>query len=731
VGLAGAMVTVTEIDTGASVTVVSGEGGEFRLPDLEPGEYTLKGTLRGYHPATARPITVRGGRPSRVELSLSSATFDDTVTVAAASPHDTLEAAELRESAARDVGEALARMPGVWKIRRGGIANDVVLRGFKEDNVTVLIDGARVAGACPNRMDPPAFHLDFAEVDRIELAPTTGRIAVQGSLGGVVNVITRKPETGLNAAVSMVGGSFDMLNPSATISYGRDRIAVLAGVSYRRSRPFEDGFGKRFIDSANYIEAAADADAYAVTSAWTRLYLQPAPSHDLTFSYARQEADDVLYPALMMDAVYDDTDRLVLGYRYSREAGGLRELRSTIYATEVDHWMTDSLRTTSGAAPRGWGMGTNAATRFVGASVEADVASLTLGVESYLRGWDAWTEMAGMEYRRQFSIPDVEVEAVGLSLRWRREVARHTTLEIGGRVDRVATAADPDKANTDLYFAYQGIRDTSRSDTVPSYSLRIVQQFADSLSVSASLSRTTRAPDPRERYFGLKRKGFDWVGNPVLDPPQATGAELGVTWSVGAGVITAKVWRDRVGDFITLYSQPRVHDVPGVMNAVAQSYANVDADLRGVSLEATAAVSSRLFLSGNLSYVQGTKDPDPNRGILSENLAEMPPLTARLAVRWQNQRLFGEVEGVAAASQDRVDADLNEDPTSGYEIINLKAGVSFGAWRLQVNLENLLDHGYREHLSYLRNPFRSGTMVNEPGRSATLTLGWNARLDGS
>jgi hypothetical protein len=37
------------------------------------------------------------------------------------------ETTVLRESAARDVGEAMARLPGVWKIRKGGIANDIVV----------------------------------------------------------------------------------------------------------------------------------------------------------------------------------------------------------------------------------------------------------------------------------------------------------------------------------------------------------------------------------------------------------------------------------------------------------------------------------------------------------------------------------------------------------------------------------------------------------------------------
>jgi outer membrane receptor protein involved in Fe transport len=102
----------------------------------------------------------------------------------------------------------------------------------------------------------------------------------------------------------------------------------------------------------------------------------------------------------------------------------------------------------------------------------------------------------------------------------------------------------------------------------------------------------------------------------------------------------------------------------------------------------------------------------------------MPPLSARLAVRWQNTRFFGEVEGVGAASQNRVNTDLSEEPTPGWGIVNLKGGFSSGAWRVQLILGNLFDATYHEHFSYLRNPFRTGFIINEPGRNVTVNLGW-------
>ena len=724
VGLPGATVTLSSEHVEKITSVVTGEHGNFRVDDVEPGTYAIEGELNGFHPTSTSSVSIGSAGVTRVELSLSTATFHDTMLVETDSPHDSMEASELRESSARDLGEALAQKPGVWKVRKGGIANDVVLRGFREDDVTVLIDGARIAGACPNRMDPPVFHLDFSEVDRIEIEPSGGRMAAQGSLGGMINVVTKKPGEGLHADVSLVTGSWGMINPSATVSWGSERFAVLGGFSHRSGEAYEDGSGTIFTDIANYRPSVDGADAYDINTAWTRLYFRPAPGHELHLSYARQEADDVLYPTLMMDALNDDADRLVAGYRYNPDGGFLRSLRATAYATQVDHWMTDSNRMTSTGAPRGWGMGTNAATRMIGGTVEAEMGPFILGMEAYTRNWDTWTEMAGMMYMRQYSIPNVDLDALGISARWRHGFSDRTHMVLGARVDRVSTSADDSIANTALYSAYHGTTETERTDTEPSFSFEISHDLATGLTLSGSLSRTSRSPDARERYFGLKRMGGDWVGNPGLAPPVATGAELGMVWSTGAGMLTASAWAEKVDDYILIYSQQRINMVPGVMNTRAMTYTNVDADLRGASLHGSLALSSRISVSASASYVRGTFDPITDLGIYSTDLPEMPPLSGRLAARWQNTRYFAEIEGLGAMSQDNIDTDLNESPTPGWGIMNLKAGYSRGHWRIQAVLANVFDRNYHEHFSYLRNPYRTGVIINEPGRNLSATLGW-------
>jgi len=69
-----------------------------------------------------------------------------------------------------------------------------------------------------------------------------------------------------------------------------------------------------------------------------------------------------------------------------------------------------------------------------------------------------------------------------------------------------------------------------------------------------------------------------------------------------------------------------------------------------------------------------------------------------------------------------VDASLLEQPTPSWTSVNLRAGFAFKSARVSVGVANLLNRAYAEHLSYQRDPFRSGAKVLEPGRNVYVNL---------
>jgi TonB-dependent Receptor Plug Domain. len=88
-----------------------------------------------------------------------------------------------------DLGEILSEFyPEVWYMRKAGTANDLYIRGFAKDNINVLIDGSKIYGACPNRMDPPSFHVSSPQIESITIKEGPFDVENAGSLAAVVNV---------------------------------------------------------------------------------------------------------------------------------------------------------------------------------------------------------------------------------------------------------------------------------------------------------------------------------------------------------------------------------------------------------------------------------------------------------------------------------------------------------------------------------------------------------------
>jgi len=717
--LPGAVVSVSG-DGRVVSQVVAGDQGIYRVSGLNAQRYQVTAALDGFR-ATTVEVDARAGAVAALDLTLQIESLVETVDVVGRADRESLEVPRIRESGARDVGEALAGLAGVWKVRRGAMANDVVVRGYQGENLTVLIDGTRIYGACPNNMDPAAFHVDFAEVDRIEIGKGPFDMKNQGGLGAAVNIVTKQAPAGAHATAQISGGSFGYINPTATASYGSGRAAILGGYSMRRGDSYVDGSGRSMLANANYLQSAFDVRAFDVNTAWVRADLAAKAAHGFQASATSQRAATMLYPYLLMDATYDDADRLNLAYDYRNKLGLVQAVRVNGYATRVDHAMTDQFRQSSTGMAQAYSMATTATTATLGMKAEAAFSGATAGVEVFRREWNAETALAMMKYQPQYSIPDVTMTSVGVFLEYSRRLADSVTLDLGGRLDGTRSEADAAKANTALYTAYQGGSQTSATDTYPSGKVRVAYRPAEGLTITGGLGHAVRVPDPQERYFALRRMGSDWVGNPYLVPTTNTGVELGVSWRAGILFLNAVAHRDALGSMVGVYEQPRVTAVPGVTNLSARSYRNVDATMTGAEVQAVVSITDRLFAAGDVSFVQGRQAVDPAAGVNSEWLAEMPPARTRLALRYERRvtrgSAFVEVEGIYSAEQSNVDTDLRESETPEYALLNARVGGSFGRLRFAVGLSNLLNRTYMEHLSYQRDPFRTGAKVYEPGRN--------------
>lgn len=153
---------------------------------------------------------------------------------------------------------------------------------------------------------------------------------------------------------------------------------------------------------------------------------------------------------------------------------------------------------------------------------------------------------------------------------------------------------------------------------------------------------------------------------------------------------------------------------------------SVDVYFYGFEFKGTYAISDTLFFDSNIAFTRARKkDTYPEKNIYDKNIAEIPPLTARLTLRYDTGSYFGEVETILSSTQNNVNSDLKEQKTSGYGVVNLKTGAQYRNIRLIAGVNNLFDKLYYTHLSYLRNPFSTGVKVSEPGRTFYLTVFYN------
>jgi iron complex outermembrane receptor protein len=652
-----------------------------------------------------------------VSVRLEIAAIVERINVDARSQpmRDQLDMSEVRESPAKDVGEALTAVDGVYKIRKAGIANDVVVRGFQQNNVNVLIDGARIYGACPGHMDPAAQHVDFAEVERVDVIKGAFDVSREGSLGATVEVVTKTPPLGWRLTPSMTFGSFGYYNPSLTTSFGNNAFRALAGYSYRVSDPYKDGSGRSFLDYANFNSAARSEHAFSINTGWLATEFKPTENQKLSLGYTRQQSGLILYPYSSMDSDYDNADRASVKYEITNLTGVVRAIRAQSYITQVVHFMSDSYR--KSAMMGSWMMSANARSRAIGGHIEADAGrDLTFGFESYHRNWNMMGYMRmGMMLSANPSVPNVDTNALGVFADFHHAITERLKLTGGVRFDHATMSTGVPGLNTDAYFNYQNTRSTSATDNYGSGNARLSLSLPHSVELFAGVGTTGRIPDAEERYIRRTSMTAVNVGDPNLPIVRNTETTLGAIFRRGSSYIKPTLFYSSVNDYILVNNQPRLTMAMGP--ATARSYTNVDARIYGGELSYAFRLPAGFSLTGGGSYAKGVNDRKPQAGVLDSNLPEMPALRAWSALRYTRRFAFAEVSGTGVARQNLVDRDLKETQTAGYGLMDVKLGMSYRKLSFSFAVDNLLNHYYYEHLSYYRDPFASGIKVPEPGRN--------------
>ena len=126
-----------------------------------------------------------------------------------------------------------------------GKSASVDIRGFGETgalNTLVLVDGRRVNEIDLSGVDWSQIPLD--QVERIEIVRGAGSVLYgDNAVGGVINIITKKPEKPFSANAEVAGGSYGYNKESASVSGKWGPLSAILNASHNSTEGYrENGF---------------------------------------------------------------------------------------------------------------------------------------------------------------------------------------------------------------------------------------------------------------------------------------------------------------------------------------------------------------------------------------------------------------------------------------------------------------------------------------------------------
>lgn len=613
-----------------------------------------------------------------------------------------------------DLAEALSKKSaGISLVRRSGIANDIILRAQKKDNINILIDGAKVYGACPNRMDPPTSHILTNNIETVEIIEGPYDVEHFGTLSGSVMITTKKPQSGFSADLMFNMGSWNYLKTAVSLSGGTDRVRGLISISNESSDQYEDGDGNNFAEQiesfsavtmARYKPEYENRKAYEKQSVMAKLYVDVTGDQQLKMSYTANRSDGVLYPSSKMDALYDDSDIINVDYSINDLGRFSSVLDISFYDSTVQHPMSTFYRLSSGAGSA------NERISYLESSIQGfklknafeitPDTKMTLGIDSSRRNWDGTYQGSGMSVGITGikSIDDVDTDNNGLFLRLDKNLG-DLSFEVGARYDdtNIKPTTGMLAANTYTAFSVYGLG---------------YWKFNAGITLRAGLGRSHRVPDARELYFraAMGPNGM-LIGNPDLEQVSNDELDLGFDYGHDKLSVKTRFFYSWLSDFIVYNDSKKM-----------QRFENTDASIYGFSILADWMVAENLNFDFGLAYQRGKKNQSL-AGQMDTDLPEIPPLKLNMSLRWNyTDKGTAWAEFSAADNWTKYDADNGEQLLDSWAIFNLKTEYQLTKRiSMLAGVDNVFDQTYAvsntyKDLTLLLDGSGKVILMNEPGR---------------
>ena len=631
----------------------------------------------------------------------------------------------------KNVADLFNDINGFSTIKRGNYAIEPSFRATQYEQLNVQYDGGTKAmPACPNRMDPITTHVIPEEIAKIEVIKGPYTVRYGATFGGIVNMVTKKPNTENRGFHGKVSGGYETNGNSFVtmleLQHITDKFDLVANGGYRDFGNYEDG------DDVEIPSSFRSSD-YGVRAGYNFSEDQRLQGH-----WRQSFGRDVLHAGLPMDTDYDNSSILSLDYKLDDIGEVVQSLTAKAYYSFVDHLMTNFNRPSfmkmeASSAVEATTIGGKLELKWLPLDnivVYSGLDALTIGKDG-LRTRVVKRDMMGnlLEVPKTFfdkvwQNSYVNDYGVFSELKW--SPGTSTIFTMGGRYDHVISdIQDPEEDFEEMYDLEK------RTEQNFSGTVSVKKLVSDNFTLEAAYGRGVRSASIMERFinhFTIGQDPYEYIGNPNLK------AEVNNQFEIGF-----KGNEDLAGGFNKLsysasfyYSYYENYIVGIVDESLIRKFnpmteprhpkvfQNLDRAYKtGFELMAQIDFLTNFYFKMELANVYA-KNQD-----LNESLPLTPPVTTKVSLGFEKEKVWANLQYNVISKQDNIAASFGETKTPGYETLDMRLGVK-PLKGLTVGMAglNLFNATYYSHLNFsFTNQEDFGRVpITEPGRNLTAFL---------
>ncbi|MBE9573395.1 MAG: TonB-dependent receptor [Proteobacteria bacterium] len=652
-------------------------------------------------------------RPVEIEQMVVTARGHATAVTQTPGGIGIIENDEIKDKQANSLTNLLNLIPGVCKSSDSAWGSAINIRGLGRDQVIFLVDGCRVNTA--TLINAQFGTIDPHEIERIEiLKGPISSLYGSGSIGGVVNVITRsgrfskKTEWDGGGSLSYYSIS-EGFNSLGFAAYNSSQFYAYLSQSYRDHDSYKDGDGhemhnSQFRDRQTTFNLGYKVNESNKLELKTQYFVGKEIGIPGTGNAPLPKAADITYPATRRKLFN-------LAYTLSPEGFACKESKITVYNQSIDRRVRIDHFPASHPALL---MTPNADHDTLGMKWQ-NIIKLT--DHTVVAGLDIWQRELESHRERYLKsgvsivdqpLPDSKFTSAGFFAEDDWRISEQFKLNIGGRLDSI-------EAKNDTTYKYikppapaapNPVIWPERSEKQASWNFHVGLTYVldENWTMNLIGARGYRAASLEERYQYVDLGGgkTKW-GDPDLNPEQSLFFEYGLHWKGEKAAWNFSIFHNSLEDLIA----------EKYMDATTIKKANInEAKIYGSEMDATWLFHPNWSIYGNIAYARG-EDTKNN-----EDLPNIAPLNGMLDLRYENiAGIWGTLGLNWAARQDTVPSGVEKAP--GWATIDMRLGYKFSVveskHEMFIGVDNLLDKEYYDYLTTSR-----GYTFNEPGRSFVL-----------